>query len=285
MKSKNIRENPWCSLCFSSIEPIVTTLKCAVLLIVLCAAVYAQEDAAAEQELFREANQARAHAGAPALEWNEWLAQAALAHAQKMVERGELSHQFSGEAAVPERLAATGLRFDASAENLAFGAAAADIQNGWMHSPGHRENLLNPRYNAVGIAVVHRGNSLYAVSDFAHSVPKFSATDVENTVAETLNQIRARKDLPPLKRVEIPQLRQAACDMARANKVDGAAGLRAAPQLQSSVAFTDADPNNFAKHLAALGSTRAYHNVAVGACFARSPAYPEGTNWVIAGVF
>ncbi len=273
--------------CFflSSIEHTVTTLKYAFLLILLCAAAWAQEDAAAEQELFRDANQVRTKAGAPALEWNEGLAQAARAHAQKMVERGELSHQFSGEPAVPERIAATELRFDASAENLAFGATAADIQNGWMHSPGHRENMLNPRYNAVGIAVVRRGDSLYAVSDFAHTVPKFSATDVENTVAETLNAMRASKGLPPLKRVEIPQLRQAACDMARANKVEGNAGLRAAPQLRSSVAFTDADPNNFAKHLAALGSTRGYQSVAVGSCFARSPAYPEGTNWVIAGVF
>jgi uncharacterized protein YkwD len=264
---------------------MVTTLKYALLLIVVCAAVYAQEDAAAEQELFRDANQARAKAGVPALEWNEWLAQAALAHAQKMLSRNELSHQFPGEPAITERLASTGLRFDASAENVAFGATAAEIQDGWMHSPGHRENMLNPRYNAIGIAVLRRGNSLYAVSDFAHTVPKFSATDVENTVAETMNQIRARQGLPPLNRVENPQLRQAACNMARANKVDAAAGFRVAPQLQSSIAFTDSDPKNFTKHLAVLGSTRGYHNFAVGACFARSPSYPEGTNWVIAGVY
>ncbi len=269
----------------SSIERKVTALKYFLLLIALGAAVYAQEDAAAEQELFRNANQARAQAGAPALEWNEWLAQAARAHAQKMVERGELSHQFSGEPKVTERLAATGLRFDASAENVGFAASAAEIQDGWMHSPGHRENLLNPRYNAVGIAVMRRGDALYAVSDFAHTVPKFSATDVENTVAETLNQMRAKKGLPPLRPVEIPPLRQAACNMAHGNKVDANAAFQAAPQLRSGVAFTDSDPRNFAKHLAPLADTRAFRNVAVGACFARSPTYPEGTNWVLAGVY
>ncbi len=270
---------------FSSIEGIVTALKYGLLLIALCAAVWAQEDPSAEQQLLRDANEARAKAGAPALEWNEWLAQAARAHAQKMVERGELSHQFSVEPPVPQRLAATGLRFDASAENVAFGSTAAEIQNGWMHSPGHRENLLNPRYNAVGIAVFRRGASLYAVSDFAHTVTMLSSNDVERTVAETLNQMRARKDLPPLKRVDIPQLRQAACNMAKLNKVDGAAGFRAAPQLHSAVAFTDTDPANFGNHLGALGNTRGFHNFAVGSCYAKSPSYPEGTNWVIAGVF
>src|SRR5437868_10407585 len=70
------------------------------------------ETPAAAQELFRYANLARARAGSPPLEWNQWLAQAARKHAQLMVEHKQLSHDFPGESDLRARLIATGLRFD-----------------------------------------------------------------------------------------------------------------------------------------------------------------------------
>ncbi len=42
------------------------------------------------------------------------------------------------------------------AENLAIGyPRAADVVDGWMHSPGHRRNLLGERYDEVGVAIAH----------------------------------------------------------------------------------------------------------------------------------
>jgi uncharacterized protein YkwD len=37
-----------------------------------------------------------------------------------------------------------------------------------MHSPHHRENLLNPDYNVAGFAVVRNGNTIYVTEDFGH---------------------------------------------------------------------------------------------------------------------
>jgi hypothetical protein len=245
----------------------------------------ASDSPAAEQELFRAANQARATAGAPPLVWNQWLAQAAREQAQQMVAHKQLSHQFPGEPALRERLAGVGVRFDASAENVAFGTSAEDIQIGWLNSPGHRANMLNPRYNAVGIAVVLGNGSLYAVEDFAHIVPSFSSTDLENAVAATLDRMRAQDHLRPMGRVSVPRLREFACEMARQDRLNSSAVFGYLPEAHSAIAFTQSDPEKFASHLGKARSDGPYSKFAVGACFARNPTYPQGTNWVVVALF
>ena len=38
-----------------------------------------------------------------------------------------------------------GIRFSAAGENIAYGQRTpAEVMNGWMNSPGHRANILNP---------------------------------------------------------------------------------------------------------------------------------------------
>lgn len=251
--------------------------------LVLASAIRAQdagsESAAAEQDLFRLTNQARAQAGVPQLEWNEWLAQAARKHAAETARRGQLSHQFPGEPGMRDRIAATGLRFNASAENVAFGPSAAEIQDDWMHSPPHRANLLDGKYNAVGIAVVRQGNTMYAVSDFAHTVPAQSAGDVEDEVANAINRARAKQKLPPLARRSDPQLRAYACQMAKDGRVN-ANGLLGHNGITATFAFTDSDPSKFGSHFQDARKLSGYRAFGVGACFGRNPNYPEGTNWI-----
>ncbi|HVP52449.1 MAG TPA: CAP domain-containing protein [Terriglobales bacterium] len=242
------------------------------------------ESAAAEQELFRMINRDRAQAGRPELEWNEWLAQAARKHAEEMAHRGQLSHQFPGEPGVRDRIAATALRFDASGENVAVGLATAEINDDWMHSPGHRANILDSRYNAIGVAVVRSGDQLYAVTDFAHAVPALSASDLEDTVATAINQVRMRKKQPPLVRQQDPELRRYACAMARDDRVSANA-LLGQPNVSASLAFTDPDPANFGSHFRDIANVATSRTYAVGACFARTNTYPEGTNWVVVAFY
>jgi uncharacterized protein YkwD len=263
-------------------------LSVILLLLVLGAAGFAQdgvsESAAAEQELFRMLNRDRAQDGVPELAWNEWLAQAARKHAAEMARRRQLSHQFPGEPDLRDRIAATSLRFDATAENVALGPTAAEMHDGWMHSPGHRANILELKYNAIGVAVVRSGDDLYAVTDFAHSVPALSASELEDAVATAINQARARKKLPRLARREDPALRSYACEMARKNHLNANAVL-GRPNVSASLAFTDADPAKFGarfRNMADIATSRAF---AVGACFARSDTYPEGTNWVVVAFY
>src|SRR5690349_7226806 len=78
----------------------------------------------AEKQLFDLINHEREKARLSKLEWSDRLAQAALAHSKLLAENRDLSHQFSSEPNLQERVGAIGLRFNSVAENV---AAAPDI--------------------------------------------------------------------------------------------------------------------------------------------------------------
>ena len=51
-------------------------------------------------------------------------------------------------------------------ENIAEGyTTAEDVMNGWINSPGHRANLLNPAFKDIGIGA-SGGGAPYWVQDF-----------------------------------------------------------------------------------------------------------------------
>jgi uncharacterized protein YkwD len=107
-----------------------------------------------ERALFEAANRERSAHGLQPLRWDNALATAARQHALVMRQHNELSHQFPGEPSLQDRASHAGARYSVIAENVAEGPDAASIQSGWMHSPPHRANLLDPTVNSVGIAVV-----------------------------------------------------------------------------------------------------------------------------------
>lgn len=137
-------------------------------------------------ELVRAANEDRAPRHMQTLHPNADLMRAAWFHAQRLVRAGTLSHQLPGEPTLIMRVQQAGVHFSTVAENLAEGSTAAEINNGWMHSPPHRANLLDPRLNAVGIAVIKSHGRLYAVQDFARLVTAMSGTQEEQQVASLL---------------------------------------------------------------------------------------------------
>ena len=141
----------------------------------------------AEQYLFQAANAERAQRGLPALRWDEALYRAAVNHAIEMARRGSISHRYPGEAELSQRGREAGAHFSVIAENVAEASTAVRIHDAWMNSPGHRENLLDPRVDSVAISVITRDGQLYAVQDFVRSVAELSYTDQENAVAGLVN--------------------------------------------------------------------------------------------------
>jgi uncharacterized protein YkwD len=132
-------------------------------------AVSAPYDSQAERQLLDLTNHARAEAGLAPLQSDEGLARAARKHSALMVAQKRLSHDCPGEPALPQRLAATStLQFSAEGENVGLAPSAAEVHRGFMNSPHHRENLLNPDYNVAGFAVVRSGNMIYVTEDFGH---------------------------------------------------------------------------------------------------------------------
>jgi uncharacterized protein YkwD len=140
----------------------------------------------AEQYLLNEANRSRAAHGLAPLRHDATLAQAARFHAVQMAEHADISHQFPGEPDLMQRGSQAGVRFSLITENVAESPDSSIIHDLWMRSAGHRENLLDPEVDSIGIAVVSRGNRVYAVEDFASTVESLSYEEQEQTVASVL---------------------------------------------------------------------------------------------------
>ena len=128
-------------------------------------------------------NQARAQAGVGRLQWDPALAAAALYHCQRMAAEGPISHQYRGEPDLSSRAAQAGAHFSVIEENVGFAPSASAVHQAWMQSPGHRENLLSPDVDHVGVAVVAARGEFYAVADYSRAVEQMSASQVEARVA------------------------------------------------------------------------------------------------------
>ena len=99
-------------------------------------------------------NAERAKAGIAPFRVSTQLMQAAQIQADQMARLGRLEHELSG-AKYPtpsDRLAAVGYRWQTYGENIAMGqTSAAAVVDSWMHSSGHRANILNSRFQEIGI--------------------------------------------------------------------------------------------------------------------------------------
>lgn len=72
---------------------------------------------------------------------------------------------------VGERLAACGYTGGAWGENIAYGYPSAEaVVAAWLASPGHRANIENPRYTAIGVgAAASAGGAVYWAQEFGVS--------------------------------------------------------------------------------------------------------------------
>ena len=140
----------------------------------------------AAQQLLALANQARANTGGGALQWDDALAAAARDHCLRMAAEGQIAHRYGGEDDLSTRAGKAGAHFDLIEENVAVGSHPESIHQGWLDSPEHRANLLNPAIDRVGIGVVSSQGVLFAVADYAHAVEALSQTEVEAKFAALL---------------------------------------------------------------------------------------------------
>jgi uncharacterized protein YkwD len=237
-------------------------------------------DPQAEQRLLELANQSRAQAGAPPLQFDESLLSAARAHAAEMARQQQLSHQFSGEPSLPHRLAATSaLHLDRAGENVALDSSADQAHQHLMLSPPHRENLLNAGYNVAGFAAIRSGEHLYVVEDFGHSVAALSGEQTEDAILNAVIRARQAAHLPSLTRQSDAALRAAVCSMAEEDRLS-TNSMRALSQRYFVLSYTNMHPEVLPASANRLIGDHNLRNVAVGACFGRTGTYPGGVYWV-----
>ncbi len=109
------------------------------------------------------------------------LDQAANFHNDEMVRADMMSHQLPGEADLGERVSATGYSWTRVAENIAAGYTTPEaVVEGWMNSPGHKENILNPEFIHIGIGYEYAPDENNAFDDYDVYWTQVFATDVFN---------------------------------------------------------------------------------------------------------
>lgn len=95
---------------------------------------------------------------APPLSWNDSLASAALAHSTDMGTHRFFSHTGTDGRTVGARAHNAGYGWQRIGENLAAGQrSVAEAVAGWLESPGHCANLMNPAFTEMGAAYALRG--------------------------------------------------------------------------------------------------------------------------------
>ena len=252
-----------------------------VLLFLLSAAYAVQSGPAvssAEKRIFDELNHERTSHGLTALQWDDRAAGAARDHARLLAENAKLSHQFPGEATLPERLGATGARFTISAENVAQTEFLEDVHPALMGSSGHRANILSAGYNAVGIGVVEKQGRIYVTQDFVFLVPNYSESQFNAAFVEAFNLARKTRGIRPIYAREDAALHQLACS------TDGNAGKLAnnLTGVSAVVAFTSSDPHHLPAELNPRAANPDFHIMKFGACFRPDQEHGYANFWVVA---
>ena len=124
-------------------------------------------------------NEARAHprrcgatpyGAAPPLALSAQLSQAALAYARDMAAWGYMNHTGHDGSSPAQRITRSGYRWSEVGENLASGVMTAEeVVTGWLGSPEHCANLMDPLYRQLGIGYAvnpHDQRGVYWAMEF-----------------------------------------------------------------------------------------------------------------------
>jgi uncharacterized protein YkwD len=122
---------------------------------------YSMSDSEAAKATLCLLNKERSSHGMKPLRFDKHQEKAASKHNRVMLKKNCFSHLCPGEKDLVARIASTGyLPCTCTwgvAENLAWGesskATPASVVDAWMGSADHRVNILNPKYEEIGIAI------------------------------------------------------------------------------------------------------------------------------------
>jgi uncharacterized protein YkwD len=114
---------------------------------------------------------ARLFPAAPPLRLEPRLTRAAAAHADDMLAHDYFEHAGLDGSTPASRAAAMGYRYRIVGENIAFGPEnVTQAVQGWLQSPSHCENIMDPRFSETGVAFaasVRGAARIYWVEEFA----------------------------------------------------------------------------------------------------------------------
>jgi hypothetical protein len=146
-------------------------------------------------EVVQKTNQERATQGLPALQTNDQLNQAALAKAQYMFTQQFWAHVAPDGTQPWKFFRDANYKYSVAGENLARDFSnTGEVMSAWMASPTHRKNILESRYQDIGVAVLDgdlMGNQTTLVVQMFGTpstvVPSTSKTGSDTTKSKNQN--------------------------------------------------------------------------------------------------
>jgi uncharacterized protein YkwD len=101
---------------------------------------------------------------APALTLSAILSGVAFGHANDMAEHGYFEHEDLQGKTPSDRVRASGYHEKLVGENIAYGPKTVDeVVQGWLDSPGHCENIMDPRFSEMGVGYALGRDSKHAL--------------------------------------------------------------------------------------------------------------------------
>lgn len=150
----------------------------------------------APDEIVELTNMAREESGAGKLKIDSVLTKAALAKASDMFARNYWAHTAPDGTEPWHFFIQTGYQYKYAGENLARDFSnSEDVVKAWMASPTHRENLISPRYQDIGVAVVEgeldNVKTTLVVQFFGTTLTNTPSVGSKSTTTESLPQLTA----------------------------------------------------------------------------------------------
>ena len=137
------------------------------------------------EEVVRLTNVERAKAGLPPLKLNNQLLAAAQDHSNDMAQDDFFSHTGADGSSVGDRVRNSGYQYSTTGENIAAGQTTpAQVVEGWMNSPGHRANILNPNYTEIGVGYEYLQNDTGSVN-YNHYWTQVFGTPLNNNAGSS----------------------------------------------------------------------------------------------------
>jgi len=235
-----------------------------------------------ERKLFELINEERQNRGLPVLSFSPALSQLARAHSKDMASRGRISHSSTDGRSYQDRIVNEEYYFIALGENVAFsnGFQPGLIHKKLMQSPGHRENILDPNFDEVGIgAVVKKNKGYFITQDFRRSPVLRDEMEVQREIQRDINDLRRKNFFVPLSFLPDANHYARRCSL---NMIEG----RRPPPLPrhfgntqyhfiTSPALEDIQPIYKDKILDEI-----YETAGLGVTFGRNTKYPGGSYFI-----
>ncbi|WP_309678773.1 CAP domain-containing protein [Polaromonas sp.] len=95
--------------------------------------------------------------------WNSLLLKAATGHSADMASNNYFSHTSLDGRTLSQRVLAAGYNYSAAGENIAAGQRSVEsAMAGWINSPGHCQNLMEPLFRDIAVACVRNDSATYS---------------------------------------------------------------------------------------------------------------------------